>query len=262
MLDSIMPNIDRETSRVVAAQMQKMGIEIMNGKPLGDLKADDKGVSGKVGDLTVSADYLLVSIGRKPALEGMNLAASGVKTNERGWIPVDSSCRTNVPGIFAIGDATGSWQLAHAASAMGVVAADVACGKKNAFDGSLVPGCIFTSPEIGSVGKSQEQCDKEGIETRVGKFPFAALGKAMAINETVGFCKIIADAKTDQILGVHIVGPHATDLIAEACPALHLEITAKELGKAIHAHPTLGEAMMEAAHAVHGESAHIPSKRR
>ena len=142
MLDSIMPNIDRETSRVVAAQMQKMGIEIMNGKPLGDLKADDKGVSGKVGDLTVSADYLLVSIGRKPALEGMNLAASGVKTNERGWIPVDSSCRTNVPGIFAIGDATGSWQLAHAASAMGVVAADVACGKKNAFDGSLVPGCI------------------------------------------------------------------------------------------------------------------------
>ena len=262
MLDSIMPNIDRETSRVVAAQMQKMGIEIMNGKPLGDLKADDKGVSGKVGDLTVSADYLLVSIGRKPALEGMNLAASGVKTNERGWIPVDSSCRTNVPGIFAIGDATGSWQLAHAASAMGVVAADVACGKKNAFDGSLVPGCIFTSPEIGSVGKSQEQCDKEGIETRVGKFPFAALGKAMAINESVGFCKIIADAKTDQILGVHIVGPHATDLIAEACPALHLEITAKELGKAIHAHPTLGEAMMEAAHAVHGESAHIPSKRR
>lgn len=262
MLDSIMPNIDRETSRVVAAQMQKMGIEIMNGKPLGDLKADDKGVSGKVGDLTVSADYLLVSIGRKPALEGMNLAASGVKTNERGWIPVDSSCRTNVPGIFAIGDATGSWQLAHAASAMGVVAADVACGKKNAFDGNLVPGCIFTSPEIGSVGKSQEQCDKEGIETRVGKFPFAALGKAMAINETVGFCKIIADAKTDQILGVHIVGPHATDLIAEACPALHLEITAKELGKAIHAHPTLGEAMMEAAHAVHGESAHIPSKRR
>lgn len=262
MLDSIMPNIDRETSRVVAAQMQKMGIEIMNGKPLGDLKADDKGVSGKVGDLTVFADYLLVSIGRKPALEGMNLAASGVKTNERGWIPVDSSCRTNVPGIFAIGDATGSWQLAHAASAMGVVAADVACGKKNAFDGSLVPGCIFTSPEIGSVGKSQEQCDKEGIETRVGKFPFAALGKAMAINETTGFCKIIADAKTDQILGVHIVGPHATDLIAEACPALHLEITAKELGKAIHAHPTLGEAMMEAAHAVHGESAHIPSKRR
>ncbi len=262
MLESIMPAIDRETSKVVAAQMEKMGVTIMNGKPLSDIKADAKGVSGKVGDLTVSADYLLVSIGRKPALEGMNIQAGGVKTNERGWIPVDASCRTNVPGIFAIGDATGSWQLAHAASAMGVVAADAACGKKNTFDGHLVPGCIFTAPEIGSVGMSEEQCKKEGIEYRVGKFPFAALGKAMAINETVGYCKILADAKTDQVLGVHIVGPHATDLIAEACPALHLEITAKELGKAIHAHPTLGEAMMEAAHAVHGESAHIPSKRK
>ena len=262
MMESVMPLIDRECAKTVAQQMTKAGIEIMNGKPLSDIKATAKEVSGKVGDKTVSADYLLVSIGRKPALEGMNIAAAGVKTNERGWIPVDSCCRTNVPGVFAIGDATGSWQLAHAASAMGVVAADVACGKKNTFDGSLVPGCIFTSPEIGSVGKSQEQCDKEGIETRVGKFPFAALGKAMAINEPVGFCKIIADAKTDQVLGVHIVGPHATDLIAEACPALHLEITARELGKAIHAHPTLGEAMMEAAHAVHGESAHIPSKRK
>lgn len=262
MMDSVMPLIDRECAKTVAQQMVKAGVEIMNGKPLSDIKATANGVSGKVGDTTVSADYLLVSIGRKPALEGMNIAAAGVKTNERGWIPVDASCRTNVPGIFAIGDATGSWQLAHAASAMGVVAADVACGRKNTFDGSLVPGCIFTSPEIGSVGKSQEQCDKEGIETRVGKFPFAALGKAMAINETVGFCKIIADAKTDQVLGVHIVGPHATDLIAEACPALHLEITARELGKAIHAHPTLGEAMMEAAHAVHGESAHIPSKKK
>ncbi|OQA86888.1 MAG: Dihydrolipoyl dehydrogenase [Lentisphaerae bacterium ADurb.Bin242] len=262
MMESVMPLVDRECTKTVAAQMTGAGIEVMNGKPLTDIKATARGISGKVGDKTVSADYLLVSIGRKPALEGMNIAASGVKTSERGWIPVDACCRTNVPGIFAIGDAIGTWQLAHAASAMGVVAADIACGKKNSFDGSLVPGCIFTSPEIGSIGKSQEQCDKEGIETRVGKFPFAALGKAMAINETVGFCKIIADAKTDQVLGVHVVGPHATDLIAEACPALLLEITARELGKAVHAHPTLGEAMMEAAHAVHGESAHIPARKK
>ncbi|MBO7148039.1 MAG: dihydrolipoyl dehydrogenase [Lentisphaeria bacterium] len=262
MQDSIMPLIDRECAKTVAAQMEKAGIVIMNGKPLSDIKATAKSVSGKVGDESVSADYLLVSIGRKNVLDGMNIAAAGVKTNERGWIPVDSACRTNVPGIFAIGDATGTVQLAHAASAMGTVAADVACGKKNEYDGSQVPGCIFTTPEVGSVGKSQEQCDKEGLNTKVGKFPFAALGKAMAINETVGFCKIIADAETDQVYGVHIVGPHATDLIAEACPALHLEITAKELGKAIHAHPTLGEAMMEAAHAVHGESAHIPSRKR
>ena len=262
MLDSIMPNIDRECASTVAAEMNKMGITIMNGKPLSDIVADDDKVSGKVGDESVSADYLLVSIGRKNVLDGLNIEAAGVKTNERGWIPVDDTCRTNVPGIYAIGDAVGKIQLAHAASAMGVVAADNATGKKNEYDGSIVPGCIFTTPEVGSVGKSAEQCKAEGIETKVGKFPFAALGKALAINETTGFCKIIADANTDEILGIHIVGPHATDLIAEACPAMHLECTAKELGKAIHAHPTLGEAMMEAAHAVHGESAHIPSKKK
>lgn len=262
MQESIMPIIDKECSSTVAAEMAKMGVTIMNGKPLSDIKADAKGVSGKVGDEEVSAEFLLVSIGRKSVVDTLNLAAAGVKTDERKWIPVDASCRTNVPGIFAIGDTTGKWQLAHAASAMGVVAADVACGKKNTFDGTRVPGCIFTAPEIGSVGLSAEQCAAEGIKTTVGKFPFAALGKAMAINETVGFCKIIADAETDQILGVHIVGPHATDLIAEACAAMQLECTAKELGKAIHAHPTLGEAMMEAAHAVHGESAHIPSRKK
>jgi dihydrolipoamide dehydrogenase len=145
---------------------------------------------------------------------------------------------------------------------MGVVAADTACKKKNAFKGDFVPGCIFTAPEIGTVGLSEEQCAAKGLQTRVGKFPFAALGKALAINEKDGFVKIVADANTDQVLGVHIIGPHATDLIAEACPCLSLEITAKELGKAIHAHPTLGEAMMEAAHAVHGESAHIPSRKK
>ena len=262
MMDSIMPPVDRECSRTVAAQMEKQGIVIKTGKPLSDIKATAKGVSGKIGDETVSAEYLLVSIGRKNVLDGLNLAVTGVKTTERGWIPVDSCCRTNVAGIFAIGDATGGIQLAHAASAQGTVAADVACGKKNAYSSALVPGCIFTTPEIGSLGKTQEQCDKEGLETRVGKFPFAALGKAMAINDTNGFCKIIADAKTDQVLGIHVVGPHATDLVAEACPAMHLEITARELGKAIHAHPTLGEAMMEAAHAVHGESAHIPSRKK
>lgn len=262
MLDGIIPMIDKELGKTLALQMKKNGIEIMTGKALQDIKADKKSVSGKVGDVEVSAEYLLVSVGRKSCLGDMNIAASGVRTNERGWIPVDGTCRTNVPGIYAIGDATGSWQLAHAASAMGIVAADNACGKKNAFDSRFIPGCIFTAPEIGSVGMSEEQCAKENIAVKVGKFPFAALGKAMAINETVGFCKIIADANTDQVLGIHIIGPHATDLIAEASPALTLEITAHELGKAIHAHPTLGEAMMEAAHAVHGESAHIPAKRK
>lgn len=261
MMDSILPLIDKELGRSLAVQMKKAGIEILTGKPLQDIKAGKKEVSGKVGDAEVSAEYLLVSIGRKAVNESLNLAAAGVKTTERGWIEADAQCRTNAPGVFAIGDATGKWQLAHAASAMGVVAADVATGKRNEFKSDFIPGCIFTAPEIGTVGMSEEQCAAKGIETRVGKFPFAALGKALAINESFGFCKIVADAKTDQILGVHIIGPHATDLVAEASPALNLEITARELGKAIHAHPTLGEAMMEAAHAVHGESAHIPARK-
>ena len=262
MLPSILPNLDKEISRTQTQYMKKAGITILTGTPMQDIKTDKKGVSGQVGGETLKADYLLVSIGRKPVTSGLNIAAAGIKTDERGWIPVDSKCRTNVAGIYAIGDIAGRIWLAHLASAMGICAVDNICGHRNEFSYDLVPGCIFTSPEIGTVGLTEEQCKEKGLEISVGKFPFAALGKAMAINETEGFCKIIADAVTDQVLGVHIIGPHATDLIAEAVPAMNLEITAKELGKAIHAHPTLGEAMMEAAHAVHGESAHIPVRRK
>lgn len=261
MLPSIMPNIDREISGVVAKQMQAAGIKIITGTPLTDLKATAKEVSGKAGAEKLSAEYLLVSIGRKAVTEGLNLPAAGVNVGERGWITVDSHCRTNVPGIYAIGDIGGKIWLAHLASAMALCAVENICGQREEFNYDLIPGCIFTSPEIGSIGLSEEQCKEKGLDYHVGKFPFAALGKAMAINDTVGMVKIIADKKTDQVLGVHIVGPHATDLIAEASPAMRLEITAAELGKAIHAHPTLGEAMMEAAHAVHGECAHLPTRK-
>ena len=262
MLPSILPNIDRETVRVLSTKMKQAGIKILTGAPLEDIKASSKGVSGKVAGETLTADYLLVSIGRKAVTAGLNAAGAGVAVDERGWIPVDAKCRTNVPGIYAIGDIGGKIWLAHLASAMAVCAVDNIAGKRSEFNYNLIPGCIFTNPEIGTVGLTEEQCKERGINYNVGKFPFAALGKAMAINETDGFCKIIADAETDQVLGVHIIGPHATDLIAEAVPAMNLEITARELGKAIHPHPTLGEVMMEAAHALHGESAHIPVRRK
>ncbi|OGV46986.1 MAG: dihydrolipoyl dehydrogenase [Lentisphaerae bacterium GWF2_44_16] len=262
MLPRILPVLDSEISRTLAQYMKKSGINILTGTPMQDIKAGAKSVSGKVGPDELSAEYLLVSIGRKPLTEGLNLEAAGVKTNERGWIPVDSKCKTNVPSIYAIGDIAGKIWLAHLASAMGLCAAENAAGNKSEFSYDLVPGCIFTTPEIGVIGLSEDECKEKGINYHVGKFPFAALGKAMAINETSGFCKIIADAATDQVLGVHIIGPHATDLVSEAVPAMSLEITAKELGKAIHAHPTLGEAMMEAAHAVHGESVHVATRRK
>lgn len=262
MLPSILPPADREASRLLARKMTEKGITILTGNAMSDIKATRSGVSAKVGDETVKGDYLLVSIGRKAVIDGLNLAAAGVRTDERGWIPVDEHCRTNVPGIYAIGDAGGRLMLAHLASAMGCCAVDNICGKRSEFSYDLVPGCIFTNPEIGMLGLTEEQCREKGIAYNTGKFPFAALGKAMAINETDGFVKILAEAGTDRIVGVHIIGPHATDLIAEAGPAMLMEATARELGKAIHAHPTLGEALMEAAHAVHGESAHIPTRRK
>ena len=262
MLPSILPPIDREVGKTLAKIMESKGIKIMTGAPLGDIKATAKGVTGMVGDTKVSAEYLLVSIGRKSVAGELNLGAAGVQTNERGWIPVNEYAQTNVANIYAIGDVTGKGMLAHWASAQAAAAVDTIAGERTALLADQVPGAIFTTPEIGSLGASEEQLKEKGIAYKVGKFPFAALGKAMAINETEGFVKILADAETDAVLGMHIIGPHATDLIAEAGPVMKLECTARELGKAIHAHPTIGEAIMEAAHAVHGESAHIPTRRR
>ncbi|MBO5721724.1 MAG: dihydrolipoyl dehydrogenase [Lentisphaeria bacterium] len=262
MLPSILPPVDRELGKTLAKIMESKGIRIMTGAPLSTIKATAKGVTGEVGAEKVSAEYLLVSIGRKPVAGALNLPAAGVATNERGWIPVNDYAQTNVPNIYAIGDATGKGMLAHWASAQAATAVEAITGNRTALPADQIPGAIFTTPEIGSLGASEEQLKEKGIAYKVGKFPFAALGKAMAINETEGFVKILADAQTDAVLGVHIIGPHATDLIAEAGPVMKLECTARELGKAIHAHPTIGEAIMEAAHAVHGESAHIPTRRR
>lgn len=261
-LPEILATQDQDIFKFVGREMKKNGIEIMTGKPLTNIKSGAKSVSGTVDGKEVSAEYLLVSVGRVPVTEGLNLKAAGVSCNERGFIPVDDRCATNVPGVYAIGDVTGRMMLAHMASAMAAAAADNVCGKKAKFSDKIVPGCVFTMPEIGSVGLTEQQCVERGLKFHVGKFNFAGLGKAMAINDTVGFCKIIADVETDQILGVHIVGPHATDLISEAVTAMALESTAAALGNAIHAHPTLGEVMMEAAHDVHGKSAHVPAKRR
>ncbi len=259
MLPSILPMIDKELSKTMAREMKKLGIEVLSGSPLEKIVADKKSVSGTAAGNEVSADCMLVSIGRSPSLKELNIAAAGVKTNEKGWIPVDSKARTNVPNIFAIGDVTGRTQLAHFASAMGVCAAENACGGRSEFREDLVPGCIFTTPEIGTVGLTEEQCAEKNLKVKTGKFPFAALGKAMAINETTGFCKIIASAESDQILGIHILGPHATDLISEAALAIGMEATAETLGKIVHPHPTLGESLMEAAHAVHGNCIHASS---
>jgi len=163
--------------------------------------------------------------------------------------------------VYAIGDVTGQIHLAHRASAMGICAANNATGTPDAYKDDLVPGCIFTRPQIGCVGLTEDQAKNQGYNLRVGKFPFMALGKAQVLDETAGLCKIVADAATDQVLGVHIIGPHATDLIGEAAAAMSMEITVAELGRVIHAHPTLAEVIMETAHAAHDACIHLPKRR-
>jgi dihydrolipoamide dehydrogenase len=234
----------------------------MTGKAMEAISADDRKVSGKVGDEIVEGDVLLVSIGRKPVTAGLNLAAAGLATTKSGHIEVDAFCRTRTAGIFAIGDVTGISQLAHAATSQGITAADNATGKRQAKMESLVPACIFTSPEIGSVGMTEDEAKKKGVAVKTGKFAFVGLGKALAAGEPGGFVKWVVDAGTDRLLGAHAVGAHATELIAEAATAIRAELTAAELGNTVHCHPTFSESWMEAAHAAHGTCIHAAPRRK
>ena len=263
LLEDILLLLDADVRREVRGYMEKnLGVRVLTGKALEKITADAKGVQGQFGDETLSADLLLSAIGRKPVTDGLNLAGIGLKTNERGFIEADDCCRTSVPTIFAIGDVTGKIQLAHYATAQGIAAAENAVGAKPQKHDTIVPNVIFTSPEIGTVGLSEDDAKKQNRAVKTGKFRFAGLGKAMATGETVGFVKWIADAATDQLLGAIAVGPHATELIAEATTAIRAELTVRELGRTIHAHPTFSEAWMEVAHAVHGEAIHAPPKRK
>jgi dihydrolipoamide dehydrogenase len=181
--------------------------------------------------------------------------------NARGYIEADDLCRTNVPNIYCIGDVTGKIQLAHAATSQAIYAVEHALKGEEKIDEAVIPGVIFTSPEVALVGLTEIETKKLGIETRIGKFYFRGLGKAMASNETEGFVKIVADAESDIIIGAQCVGPHATDLISEMVVAIREEITAEELGNTVHAHPTFAEVWMEAAHALHKQCIHAPPAR-
>ena len=263
LLEDILLVLDADLRREVRGYMEKtLGIRILTGKALEKVKADAKAVQGNFGDEVISADLLLCAVGRKPVTEGLALEKAGLATNERGFIEADDTCRTKVATIFAIGDVTGKIQLAHFATSQGITAAENAVSQKPRRHETLVPNVIFTSPEIGTVGLSEDDAKKQNRAIVVGKYRFAGLGKALAAGEATGFVKWIADAGTDQLLGAAAVGPHATELIAEAATVIRAELTARELGRTIHAHPTFSEAWMEAVHAVHGECIHAPPRRK
>jgi dihydrolipoamide dehydrogenase len=263
LLEDILIVVDPDVRRALRQHMENdLKIRILTGKPLEKISAGKDGVSGMFGEEKVEGDVLLVSVGRRPVTQGLDLAKAGLEANERGFIAIDEFCRTRVATVFAIGDVTaGSTQLAHAATAQGIVAAENAVGKMHRRNETIVPACIFTSPEIGSVGMTEQAAKAAGADVKVGKFPFAGLGKAMAAGETHGFVKWVTSAKTGQLLGAQAVGAHATELISEAAVAIRAELTVDELGHTIHCHPTFSEAWMEAAHAVHGQCIHAAPRR-
>lgn len=260
MLPRVLPIEDEEVSAELQKALRKRGIEVMTGTKLLSAEKTENGVvlrlEGGKKD-TVEAEMLLVAIGRKPVTESLGLEALGIEL-ERGYVKVNASMQTSVPHIYAIGDVINTPWLAHVASSEGVLAAEHLAGQPvKPINYDRVPSCTYCDPEVGSVGLTEAKARERGYDVKVGKFPFTALGKARILGKTAGFVKVVREAKYDELLGVHIVGVHATDLIAEACVALQLESTDEELMHTMHAHPTLSEAVMEAAHAAHGMAIHI-----
>ena len=260
MLPRVLPIEDEEISKETERQLKKRGIKVMTGTQLTSAVAGAGGV--KVGlqqgnmDAAIEAEMLLVAVGRAPVTDDVGLDRVGIAT-ERGYVPVNGVMQTSVPSIYAIGDVVNTPWLAHVASAEAILAVEHMAGLEvRPLNYDLTPSCTYCEPEVGSVGLTEAKAKERGHEVVVGKFNFSASGKARILGKGNGFVKIVRDGRYDEVLGVHIVGPHATDLIAEACVALSLEATAEELFRTVHAHPTLAEAVMEAAHASHGSPIH------
>jgi dihydrolipoamide dehydrogenase len=255
----ILPSTDKEVAAELRKALEKDGVKILtnstvknvehrNGKELVTV------ISGSL-EQQIEVEKILVAVGRKPASEGLGLESVGVAT-EQGRILVNDKMQTNVPGIYAIGDVVGGALLAHKASEEGVVAAENCMGRESKMHYHAIPGCIYTTPEVATVGLTEEVAKNRGIEYKVGKFFFRPNGKALGIGETTGFVKFIADAKYGEILGCHMIGPHVTDLIQEVVVAINSEATIETIARSIHAHPTLSEVVREAALDVNGESLH------
>jgi dihydrolipoamide dehydrogenase len=211
---------------------------------------------------TVEADNVLIGVSRRPNTIDLNLDRAGVETDKRGYINVDDQLRTNVPNLFAIGDVVGKIQLAHVATHQGLVAAGAIAGHAEKMDYKAVPAATFTHPEVASVGLSEARAREAGHDVVIGKFPFAALGRAQTYGSTEGLIKVVADKKYGEILGVHIIGPSASDLIPEGVLALTLEATLEDIANTIHAHPTLGEGTMESSMVALGLPVHVGPSRR
>ncbi|MBN9468438.1 MAG: dihydrolipoyl dehydrogenase [Bosea sp.] len=261
-LDRILPGMDDEVAKQFQRILQKQGFTFHLGSKVTKVETGKKGATVTVepaagGEAkTLGADIVLVAIGRRPNTDGLGLDKAGVAT-ERGRVVIDDHFRTNVPGIYAIGDVVRGPMLAHKAEDEGVAAAEIIAGKHGHVNYDAIPGIVYTAPEVAAIGKTEEELKAAGIAYKVGKFPFTANGRARAMRHTDGFVKVLADAATDRVLGCHIIGPHAGDLIAEVTVLMEFGGSAEDLARTCHAHPTLAEAVKEAALAVDKRPIHM-----
>ena len=265
MMPNLLTGTDLEISKTMGRILKKQGVEIALDMKVVSLEKNGKSVKAVLNGAftggkneTREFEVALVAVGRRPVTDGLNLAAAGVAVNDRGFLDVDAQRRTKVAGIFAIGDITGAPMLAHKAMKEGVVAAEVIAGDlSSAYDPIAVPNCVYTDPEVATIGLSEEEAKAAGYELRIGKFPLAASGRARTMNESDGMIKLVGDAKTDLLLGMHIIAPQAESLIGEGVIALEMGATLEDIGLSIHPHPTLTESIMDAAEASHSKAIHV-----
>jgi dihydrolipoamide dehydrogenase len=265
-LDDFLAIVDQQIAKESRKIFTKQGLKILTGTLVKSTEVKAKKVAvtfaSKAGEQTEEFDKLIVAVGRRPFTDGLFADGCGIELDERGFIQVNDQCETAVPGVYAVGDVVRGPMLAHKGSEEGVMVADRIAGKHAQVNYDTVPSVIYTHPEVAWVGKTEEQLKQAGVAVNIGIFPFAASGRAMAANETHGMVKMIADAETDRILGVHIVGPAAGDMIAQAVIAMEFGASAEDIAMTMFAHPTVSEALHEAALAVHGHAIHIANKRK
>ncbi|KPJ49047.1 MAG: dihydrolipoamide dehydrogenase, partial [candidate division Zixibacteria bacterium DG_27] len=267
MLETILPGMDVDLTSQAEAIFKKQGMKIMTStmvsganKVNGRFELSLVDAKAKKDKPKITCEKVLVSVGRKVDTSGLGLGKAGVKTDKRGFIEVDDQMKTSVPSIYAIGDVVGGKLLAHKASKEGEIAVEVIAGEDSHMDYRAVPGAVYTEPEIASVGLTEQEARDQNFELKIGRFPFRASGRARTMGMMDGLAKVMADKTTGKVLGVHIIGPKASDLIAEATLAINLDATAQDIAESIHAHPTLSETVMEAALNAEGRAIHILNK--
>ena len=266
LMDQIVPTADPDVTKELRRSFEKRGVTIMTGTKAVSQRSTDDGVEVTLetkdgGTENITVDKVLVAVGRRPNGAGLGLEDIGVTVDERGFVPVNDHLQTNVPHVYAIGDVARAPLLAHKAMKEGLVAAEHAAGQPSAYD-TLVPNVIYTSPELASVGMTEAEAKAAGFEVRVGVFKLAALGRAMTLGVKEGLVKLVGDAETDLLLGFHMVGPGAGDIVSEATLALEMGTTMEDLALTQHAHPTIAEAVMEAAEVAHGKAIHVAPRKR